>query len=363
MSMARRKVRRGRRGPYTVLLHVLHPPAIKRAVIVTTALLFVYCLLLYQPFIFVTSVPYSVSATSTAPAVDYDTGTLLPQDLVVCFNCFPPPVNRSIVYRKPAGRDVEDDTAIYYNPKPLLGAPHICPFGKQDVIIAVVSNPSNHARRNAIRRTWGKIHLLNKNLTISTVFFLRTSGLAITDAAVRAESKKRNDIVQYDFTDKVHGGDSLQAAIIINWLRQCRNLTVALKVRDNTFVNIGLLSYALGVLLRQPADLFGRITKLGSRPYQLEDCAYLVRSSVLYFLNLATVEVLLKKDEGDYMMTLASVVRLQVMHFDVFGTCNATATDFHPCEMRSLLTVHPVGVGRMSVLHRDAMLGFRCGYE
>lgn len=302
-----------------------------------------------------TARPITPGNNTTAVAADYDNMSQLPSDVVLCAQCNPLPANRSTVYRQPKGFDVEDNTAVAYNPKGLFSAPNICPKGKHEMIVAITTHPDRSVQRAAIRDTWGS--LLKKERSTKIVFF---QGVVEKENETFREYYKHKDIVMDAFSTRNFGSPALQTALILYWLKQCNHAKMVLKIPDETFVNVRLLLQIKDKLVSAPADVFGRFAAAGNEDVRLEKCAYFFKTSGLTALNKATSEVLLEDDDGAYMAKLSRVAGLRMFQLNESGVCNSAIDDRRPCHVLSTVTVHPVTAKTMTDFHRIVRSKTKC---
>ena len=131
-------------------------------------------------------------------------------------------------------------------------------------VVPATAAPNNTKDRLAIRKTWASgMYSPAWNQTSSTrlAFFFGGSGLNSSQiAALKKESDTYGDIVVGDFHDS-YGNLSLKMAVTITWVaRTCPNITAAVKVDIDTFVNVKLLLRLLEELPSQthPRYVYGR---------------------------------------------------------------------------------------------------------
>lgn len=123
----------------------------------------------------------------------------------------------------------------------------ICNNDTQLVVALVHTAPSNHANRQTIRDTWGKM--------IPTIFFLGLPDSNVTQNHIILENQVYNDIVQGDFID-CYRNLTYKHMMVLKWtLYYCPCARYLLKTDDDAFVNA---PYLLEVLNH-------RLSPLGAR--------------------------------------------------------------------------------------------------
>lgn len=291
---------------------------------------------------------------------DYDITTTLPPDVVACSYCKPPPLSMSSFRRQPQEGDIENNTAMRYNPPRIFSASCTSALGNPEMVVAVSTHPSRAAERKAIRNSWGWLYRSPLSRAIVKVVFFM--GMVQDEGLFRdviREDRMHGDIVMHAFSAAASGSAALQLALILDWLRQCSIATILLKVQDDTFVNVKRLLKCRDQLLNASGDVFVRLGPQfpDIRP---EPCAYYFKSSVLYSLSRATIDVLLSSDEGAYIAQLVLAAHLRMVHSNLIGSCSANVDNMDPCDVHTALTVHSVSANKMVVLQRDAMSDMKC---
>lgn len=135
-------------------------------------------------------------------------------------------------------------------PHLLLHDPSLCentpnlPF-----IIYVHSAPENADRRQLLRQTYANPSLF-KNRRFQVIFLLGLPKRRGVQEQVKAEFDKHRDIVQGYFIDD-YRNMTLKAVMGLNWIKShCKNAAFAIKVDDDTFLNI----FEMASLLDQNAN-------------------------------------------------------------------------------------------------------------
>lgn len=135
-------------------------------------------------------------------------------------------------------------------PHLLLHNPSLC----QDIpdlrfILYVHSAPENAGRRELLRHTYANPRLF-KNRRFQVIFLLGLPKERGVQEEVKAEFDKHRDIVQGYFIDD-YRNMTLKAVMGLHWIRNhCQHAAFAIKVDDDTFLNI----FDMVSLLDQNAD-------------------------------------------------------------------------------------------------------------
>ena len=105
-----------------------------------------------------------------------------------------------------------------------------------DMVVMVVSRPTNRQVRDVIRRTWLSVSRNNTNLHVRHVFLLGVSDTP--QELINAEQHKNNDIVQQNFVDS-YKNLTLKTLMGLEWVVDfCSNAKFIFKVDEDVFVNI-----------------------------------------------------------------------------------------------------------------------------
>ncbi|RNA18846.1 beta-1-3-galactosyltransferase 1-like [Brachionus plicatilis] len=121
------------------------------------------------------------------------------------------------------------------------------------LVIYVHSSPQNFKNRLKIRETWGNLLYLRQNKI--RLFF--TCGLSeqnkINDL-LKLESATYNDIIQANFTDSYHNL-TVKGVTSLKWIAaSCQNVPYVLKVDDDVYVKIKLLTKHLKIRLDEEKE-------------------------------------------------------------------------------------------------------------
>ena len=106
-----------------------------------------------------------------------------------------------------------------------------------DLIIYILSSPTNFDRRNNIRSTWGSIrsHL---GLKVKHVFIIGSRNDSDLQTQINKEKMKYNDIVQGNFMDN-YANLIVKTRFAQKWVAEfCVNSQYVLKTDDDIFINI-----------------------------------------------------------------------------------------------------------------------------
>jgi hypothetical protein len=127
----------------------------------------------------------------------------------------------------------------------LLDNASICQRSKQlRYIVYVHSAPENAERRRILRSTWLNGTLFSEQI-IATVFIMGRSERQSVNENVKAEALTHRDIIQGDFTDS-YKNLTLKAVMGLKWIAtRCWWVRFAIKVDDDTFVNVFSLTNTL----------------------------------------------------------------------------------------------------------------------
>ncbi|KAG7219599.1 hypothetical protein INR49_018976 [Caranx melampygus] len=126
----------------------------------------------------------------------------------------------------------------------ILDVPNKCRWteGPTDIFLLLVikSSPSNYERREVLRKTWAEERTYN-GVWIRRVFIIGTAeGTFEKDrwnSLVKAEQRKNNDILQWDFTDTFFNL-TLKQSLFLDWLgKNCHQVRFLFDGDDDVFVN------------------------------------------------------------------------------------------------------------------------------
>ncbi|XP_076469439.1 beta-1,3-galactosyltransferase 5-like isoform X2 [Babylonia areolata] len=126
-----------------------------------------------------------------------------------------------------------------------------------DMLVMTLSRPQNSQERQAVRETWGSVvttrtwpgptpQTLPKSVAL--IFLMgedRKLGPIVSDA-VRLESEKYGDIVQWEGLQDAYFNLTLKVLLGLRWVNEfCPNVSHVMKTDDDTFVHVPRLQHLL----------------------------------------------------------------------------------------------------------------------
>ena len=121
---------------------------------------------------------------------------------------------------------------------------NVCVFNSSDgrprldMVITVLSIPTNFSMRNILRDTWVSATRGNTSPSVRHVFLLGAPLDKQTQPLIDAEAKKHNDIVQMSFVDS-YQNLTLKTMMMLEWATAvCYNARYIYKVDEDVFSNI-----------------------------------------------------------------------------------------------------------------------------
>ena len=151
---------------------------------------------------------------------------------------------------------------------------NLCQFNNSpDLLIFVLSKSENFEARQAIRRTWGNVHLVNsvpeyEKLQIKILFFLDIDESSLMK--IEMEQSIFKDLVQVQLPQH-YSLSSYRDMAILHWTEIfCPEVPLTMKTDDDIFLNIFLLANVLNEIFRQfprrnSTDFQCRETKLNDK--------------------------------------------------------------------------------------------------
>ncbi|XP_032872432.1 N-acetyllactosaminide beta-1,3-N-acetylglucosaminyltransferase 2-like [Amblyraja radiata] len=230
------------------------------------------------------------------------------------------------------------------------------------LLLAVKSQVSNFARRQAIRQSWGG---LGRSAGVGLVFLLgqqeEVDGHPRLQGLLDCERRSHGDLLQWGFRDTFLNL-TLKEVLFLPWLaRRCPSARFIFKGDDDIFVNTeGLLGFL--TLLEQVHDLFLGDTIEDGRPCRDAEIKYYVPGAfysglypayaggagVLYTAHLARrLErasrslPLFPIDDVFVGMCLRSLGLAPTPHPDFYSFGINDSQHWDPCAYHRLLMVHP----------------------
>ena len=130
---------------------------------------------------------------------------------------------------------------------------NFCRFNNSpDVLIFVLSKSKSFESRQAIRRTWGNVDLINslpssENITIKLLFLVDIDESLLMK--IQMEETLFNDLVQVELPQH-YSLSSYRDVAILHWTETfCPNVQLTMKTDDDVFLNIFLLVNVLKTLV------------------------------------------------------------------------------------------------------------------
>ncbi|XP_060893403.1 beta-1,3-galactosyltransferase 2-like [Labrus mixtus] len=131
----------------------------------------------------------------------------------------------------------------------LLNQPSVCKDKKPFLVFMVPVAPLEAAAREAIRKTWGAPR--QDTLTLFYVGLPEEGQGSRSQKELEEESRKHADIIQMNFQDS-YQNLTIKTMMMMNWLAtHCPNVSYAMKVDADIFVNVFYLMRRLGGSPRQ----------------------------------------------------------------------------------------------------------------
>ncbi|XP_025105300.1 beta-1,3-galactosyltransferase 1-like [Pomacea canaliculata] len=158
-------------------------------------------------------------------------------------------------------------------PELLIQASPLCPEDVPCLLFAVPSVPEHSEQREAIRNTWGSLarggswpRRSGPSYEMKVVFFLGVRSEA-NMTELKAESELYGDIVMGDFVDS-YRNLSVKIGFALHWsVTYCKNAQTFIKVDEDTFVNVPLLSDVLNNVSKQHERYVLGYRHAYSKPY------------------------------------------------------------------------------------------------
>ena len=139
---------------------------------------------------------------------------------------------------------------------------------KRNVFIGIVTAPKYFERRNVIRQTWLR-HLRDAHYhrgrmdAVGFTFFMGRSTDNVTQSRIEEEARLYKDILQIDVVDD-YFDLARKATAFFHWVvNNCYGVRVdfVLKIDDDVYVNIRMLSSAVGQLSPDENYFMGNLAK------------------------------------------------------------------------------------------------------
>ena len=107
-------------------------------------------------------------------------------------------------------------------------------------IIYVISSPERADKRNLLRATWADVRLFRKTI-FKVVFLIGKTSDESVQQSINEEFQHHQDIIQGNFEDTSKAA-TLKGVLGLKWVSEnCRKARYALKVNDDSFINIFML--------------------------------------------------------------------------------------------------------------------------
>nr|XP_055037083.1 beta-1,3-galactosyltransferase 9 [Misgurnus anguillicaudatus] len=256
-----------------------------------------------------------------------------------------------------------------------------CPDHQDLLILTVVlSSPGNFSQREAVRNSWANQTTV-QYVAVRTLFFLDSSTLGAELQAMREESARYGDLVQFE--GGVSNGELERIKMALRWiLLFCPQARFVVFSEDSVYLNIpALASYLLG-LKSNPDDLYlGRVIHRAAPerdpgrthylPYHVYPDKYLPEycSSPAFLLSQDVVrKVYVAAQNVALPLPPDILIGLCARRAGVVATHNSRFSGdrhirYNPCCYNFLFSSAEVGGRLMGVAWRDlgAGNGRRCG--
>lgn len=232
-----------------------------------------------------------------------------------------------------------------------------------NVIFIVLSAPNNFDQRLSIRKTWG----FKQHVYFFTSFINTTKDTALK---LYKESQDNNDIVFLNLYD-TYDNLTLKVHTTIKWISTyCHDKnTLIVKVDDNVFFNVNLLSSLTEYFLTNNKYIYGRLFTMAkpksSGKYMITKKEYPFRyyppfvSGSCYimkkddFINLVNSSNNLKyfKLEDVFFTGIAARI-FNYKHFHVPNILSLYNNITTASQMKSILSVHRISISEMYQLYK-----------
>ncbi|KAH9368749.1 hypothetical protein HPB48_004768 [Haemaphysalis longicornis] len=246
-----------------------------------------------------------------------------PAEVVACAGCASQLPDPWLIVRDPpsASSSLDNGTAksaLWDFNDLLVSAPALRECPRPRLVIAVRTEAHRRAQRNVIRRTWG--HPGNyANCSLRVVFIMGAENVRRVTKVVKAEFQLYRDMV-VELTPSRWWQPTCTLVLAIEWVPYYYlDASLAVVIRDDTFVRVKAVISAIDSFSRSTGDFFGRVTFSRRPEYtgpQLEGCAIFVKPRALARLQPAFADEPLTCDLEDALVTgrLARKANLNIVH-------------------------------------------------